>query len=103
MGCKKYQLPPITATTKLTFAGPYQYSRNPVYLSLALLYLAVTLWLNNLWLIILFIPIMFCIWWAVSDAQKCIRKGYLANNTAAIKTGASLAVALHLILILQDA
>lgn len=39
--------------TALVQAGPYRFSRNPIYLSIALAYLGVTLLLGNLWGVIL--------------------------------------------------
>ncbi len=46
------------ATTVLVTSGPFRYSRNPIYVSLALLYLAVSAFLNSLWLVALFFPLM---------------------------------------------
>lgn len=40
----------------LITGGPYRYTRNPLYITLSLIQLAVAVWLNNLW-ILLFLPL----------------------------------------------
>ena len=42
---------PRRATTALVTDGPYRYSRNPLYLRVTLLYLAVALFVNDVWLL----------------------------------------------------
>jgi protein-S-isoprenylcysteine O-methyltransferase Ste14 len=43
-------------TTTIVRTGPYRFSRNPIYLSFALLVLGLSVWLNNLWLLITLVP-----------------------------------------------
>ena len=43
-------------TTLIVRAGPYRYSRNPIYLAFSLLQLGIALWANNLWLLITLVP-----------------------------------------------
>lgn len=45
---------PIKPTTALVVRGPYQFTRNPMYLAFAALYLSLTLFLNALWPLLLF-------------------------------------------------
>jgi protein-S-isoprenylcysteine O-methyltransferase Ste14 len=45
---------PIKPTTTIVAAGPYRYSRNPMYVGLALVYLGLTLITNAVWPIVLF-------------------------------------------------
>src|SRR5919198_39037 len=43
-------------TTTIVRAGPYRYSRNPIYLAFSLLQLGVAFWVNNLWLLVTLMP-----------------------------------------------
>jgi protein-S-isoprenylcysteine O-methyltransferase Ste14 len=48
---------PIKPTTAIVETGPYRFTRNPMYVGLALLYLGVTLWVDTLWPL-LFLPLV---------------------------------------------
>jgi protein-S-isoprenylcysteine O-methyltransferase Ste14 len=39
-------------TTMVVRTGPYRFSRNPIYLAFVLFILGLSLWLNNLWLLV---------------------------------------------------
>jgi protein-S-isoprenylcysteine O-methyltransferase Ste14 len=39
-------------TTAIVRAGPYRFSRNPIYLAFSLLQLGIALWVNGLWLVL---------------------------------------------------
>jgi len=39
-------------TTAIVRAGPYRFSRNPIYLAFSLFQLGVACWLNSLWLVL---------------------------------------------------
>ena len=43
-------------TTTIVQTGPYRFSRNPIYLSFILLVVGLSVWLNNLWLLITLVP-----------------------------------------------
>lgn len=43
-------------TTAIVRTGPYRFSRNPIYLSFILLVFGLSVWLNNLWLLVMLIP-----------------------------------------------
>ena len=44
---------PIKPTTTLVVSGPYQFTRNPMYLGLVCLYLGLALWFGMFWSLIL--------------------------------------------------
>lgn len=50
-------IPTPMPARRLVTAGIYRYSRNPMYLSLSLVYLGVALAENSLWLLLLFLPL----------------------------------------------
>ncbi len=39
-------------------SGPYCFTRNPLYLSLATLYFGIGVWTNSLWIILLLVPLL---------------------------------------------
>jgi protein-S-isoprenylcysteine O-methyltransferase Ste14 len=52
---------PIRPSTTLVVAGPYRFTRNPMYLGLALLTIALSLFLNTWWPIILLVPTLIVV------------------------------------------
>lgn len=57
-------------------AGPYRWTRNPMYLSLVCLYVAVALWINTWWAIVLLPVVVFLIDRAVIGREE----RYLASR-----------------------
>lgn len=47
---------PIRPATALVITGPYRFTRNPMYLALALLTTGLGLWMNTWWPILLLVP-----------------------------------------------
>jgi protein-S-isoprenylcysteine O-methyltransferase Ste14 len=43
-------------TTAIVRTGPYRFSRNPIYLSFVLLVLGLSIWLNDVWLLVTLVP-----------------------------------------------
>jgi protein-S-isoprenylcysteine O-methyltransferase Ste14 len=43
-------------TSAIVRTGPYRFSRNPIYLSFVLLVLGLSIWLNDLWLLVTLVP-----------------------------------------------
>ena len=52
---------PIRPATTLVIAGPYRFTRNPMYVGLASLTAAVGLFLNSWWPIVLLIPVLLIV------------------------------------------
>lgn len=45
-------VPARKATTVIVRAGPYRFSRNPIYLAFAVFQLGIAIWANSLWLVV---------------------------------------------------
>lgn len=43
-------------TTAIVRTGPYRFTRNPIYVSFILFVLGLSVWLNNLWLLVTLVP-----------------------------------------------
>lgn len=52
---------PFRPATTLVISGPYRYTRNPMYVAAGLLTVALGLWLNTWWPIVLLIPTLVII------------------------------------------
>jgi protein-S-isoprenylcysteine O-methyltransferase Ste14 len=52
---------PFRPSTAIVTDGPFRFSRNPIYVALALLYLGATFWLNSLWPLLLFPVLLFLV------------------------------------------
>jgi len=57
-------------STALVKTGLYKYSRNPMYISLTLLYFGITFLINSLWLLILVIPVLIIMQKGVIEREE---------------------------------
>ncbi len=52
---------PVRPSTAFVTGGPFRFTRNPMYVALALLYLGATFWLNTPWPLVLFPVLLFLV------------------------------------------
>jgi len=61
---------PLRPATALVTGGPFRFTRNPLYLSLVLLYLGLTLAVNGLWPLVLFFPLLVVLHYGVIAREE---------------------------------
>ncbi|MFT4837417.1 MAG: protein-S-isoprenylcysteine O-methyltransferase Ste14 [Psychromonas sp.] len=69
-----------TPTAKLIVAGPYQYSRNPMYISMILVYLGITLLLNSLWFFVLLMPMSILVCRGIIQPEEMFLEAYFGEE-----------------------
>lgn len=52
---------PVRPSTTVVTGGPFRFTRNPMYVALALLYLGAAFWLNTPWPLLLFPVLLFLV------------------------------------------
>ena len=57
-------------TTAIVTAGPFRFSRNPIYLALALIYAGIGVAANALWAVLLLVPLMLVIRYGVVAREE---------------------------------
>ncbi|MEE9422173.1 MAG: isoprenylcysteine carboxylmethyltransferase family protein [Gammaproteobacteria bacterium] len=56
---------PYSATEAISSSGPYRFSRNPMYLSLGLIQLGISLLLNSVWVMVMILPALIVLHYGV--------------------------------------
>ena len=65
------------SATSLITDGPYKYSRNPTYISLTLLYLGLGIFSNNMWVLMLVLPILLIIhFWIIQSEEHYLSEKF---------------------------
>ncbi|HLC41057.1 MAG TPA: isoprenylcysteine carboxylmethyltransferase family protein [Methylomirabilota bacterium] len=57
-------------TTLIVTSGPYRFSRNPIYLSFALLQIGLAIWVNTAWLLATLVPLLAIIRYGVISREE---------------------------------
>ena len=58
---KRTAIRPDRPATTLAVSGPYSLTRNPMYLSLALLYAGIAILYQSIWALVFLLPVLFII------------------------------------------
>ena len=69
LGRHKTAVRPDEPSSAIVKTGPYRFTRNPLYVSLATLHLGIGLWTNSLWVVSMLIPA-----WIVMTTQIIARE-----------------------------
>ena len=74
---------PFRPATTLVIAGPYRYTRNPMYLGAAMLVVALGFWLNTWWPILFLIPTLVIIQrYVIGREESYMRRRFGAEYDA---------------------
>ena len=57
-------------TTSIVSTGPYQFTRNPIYLSMTLLVLGIAVWVNTLWILITLVLVLLVMQFGVIAREE---------------------------------
>ena len=58
-------IPTSEPTHAIVVRGPFRFSRNPIYLSMLLLQVGISIWANSLWFLGLAVVFAVLLWWGV--------------------------------------
>jgi protein-S-isoprenylcysteine O-methyltransferase Ste14 len=72
-------VPARKPTTTIVRAGPYRFSRNPIYLAFSLFQLGIALWVNSVWLLATLVGAVAIMHYFVIRREE----GYLASRFGA--------------------
>lgn len=61
---------PYKPSVALSTGGPFRFSRNPIYVAMSGLYLAVTCLVNSFWLLLLLAPLLVMMHWGVIRREE---------------------------------
>ena len=80
---KQTSMIPFRPASTLVSTGPYKFTRNPMYVSLALLTLAFTFFLNTWWIVVLLVPALLIVQrFVIVPEEEYLRRRFGADYEA---------------------
>jgi protein-S-isoprenylcysteine O-methyltransferase Ste14 len=76
---------PWTTTTAIVGAGPYRFTRNPMYLAMVLLCVGAAVLLSNWWILALTPVCAFALWWFAIRPEEAYLENKFGENYRAYK------------------
>jgi protein-S-isoprenylcysteine O-methyltransferase Ste14 len=74
---------PVRPATALVVSGPYRFTRNPMYVGLAVLTVALALFMDTWWPVLLLVPVLFTIQrFVIAREEKYLQRRFGAEHTA---------------------
>jgi protein-S-isoprenylcysteine O-methyltransferase Ste14 len=74
---------PIRPATTLVIAGPYRFTRNPMYVGLAALTIALGLFINSWWPTVLLLPVLLVVrWFVIAPEERYLERRFGADYLA---------------------
>jgi protein-S-isoprenylcysteine O-methyltransferase Ste14 len=74
---------PIRPATTLVIAGPYRFTRNPMYVGLAALTIALGLFIDSWWPTVLLLPVLLVVrWFVIAPEERYLERRFGADYLA---------------------
>jgi len=74
---------PVRPATALVVSGPYRFTRNPMYVGLAVLTVALALFMDTWWPVLLLVPVLFTIQrFVIAREERYLQRRFGAEYTA---------------------
>ena len=74
---------PVRPAAALVVSGPYRFTRNPMYVGLAVLTVALALFMDTWWAVLLLVPVLFTIQrFVIAREEKYLQRRFGAEYTA---------------------
>jgi len=74
---------PVRPATALVIAGPYRFTRNPMYVGMAVLTVALALFLDTWWVIVLLAPVLLVVrLFVIAPEERYLRRRFGADYVA---------------------